>query len=353
MIRIVIRTDASPEIGIGHMMRCLTLADMLYETGAEISFVSRSLPLDLRHVLGRRPYTLYDLDNTGTGDAEETISIIQNLPKPLDWLIVDHYSIDWIWERKLRPYFGHICVIDDLANRIHECDLLLDQNYYRNLDTRYDHLVPKHCRMLLGPAYALLRPEIKKAAYLAAARTSVNRLLVTFGGSDPTDETSKVLAILEQGYWNDLHVDVVVGNLNPRKEVLAARCAKLPNVTCLCDVSHMGELMLHSDLAIGAGGITLWERMMVGLPSILIIVADNQKETASAIGDKGLLKNLGWHSSVTSADIIVAVEAFMKNSVLLNELSIESMAFMNKANNKKQHPLVEAILGGISNGDQF
>jgi UDP-2,4-diacetamido-2,4,6-trideoxy-beta-L-altropyranose hydrolase len=220
---IVFRTDASVEIGSGHLMRCLTLADQLRGDGTEVAFICRDLPGGMFDLLDARGYRNARLDLAATSprlqhdDARATIEALAQLfPGGVDWLVVDQYELDAEWERLLRPLSRKLMVIDDLANRSHDCDLLLDQNYYRDLDSRYQGLVPEQCVTLLGPGYVLLRPEFTLARQRLRARDGiVRRILVFFGGSDPTNETEKVMAALRLLGRPDIDVDVVVGLANP------------------------------------------------------------------------------------------------------------------------------------------
>lgn len=185
-MRVLIRTDASVEIGSGHLMRCLTLADQLRSEDSAVAFACRDLPGGLFDLLQTHGYRYARLPSATPGsnaqqdDAEATLEAAEKLfPDGLDWLVVDHYGLDATWERMLRPHVRKLMVIDDLANRPHDCDLLLDQNYYRDLDRRYHGLVPEQCITLLGPTYVLLRPEFADARQQLRLRDgSVRRILV-------------------------------------------------------------------------------------------------------------------------------------------------------------------------------
>ncbi len=354
-MKVFIRADVSTQIGTGHIMRCLTLAGDLKQLGMEVSFISRVLPGDLNDFVEDKGFIVHRLygevdsvmgywewlGQNWLEDAEKTKEIILNQAEvqsdignvntenerlkkePLlteslfnkssqiveevfsksdtimEWdsninLIVDSYALDYKWEKFLRPYINKIMVIDDLANRTHDCDLLLDQNYYRELEHRYDGLVPSTCRKLLGPEYALLRPEFHQAKKTLRKRDGkIRRILVFFGGSDPTNETKKALQAIKLLNRPEIAVDVVVGAANPHREEIKQICNKMPNTTYYCQVEDMAELMAAADLAIGAGGATTWERLYLELPTIAIAVAENQVETLEALGETGLVKFLG------------------------------------------------------------
>lgn len=326
-MKIIFRVDSSVQMGTGHLMRCLTLANELRENGADISFVCRLLPGNLCeyieqkgyhvhrlsiHISSSNPETQYvqNYDLTGISrhtDIEETRIILKE-NDIIDWLIVDHYTLDHQWESQIRPYVKKIMVIDDLADRPHNCDLLLDQNLYNNMENRYEKLLPNLCIKLMGPKYALLRPEFKAARKCLRVRNgSIQRILVFFGGGDPTNETAKALEALYLLNNPQFAVDVVVGYTNPHKERIKELCLTVPNITYHCQVENMAELMSRADLAIGAGGSASWERCCLGLPSLVVILADNQCELANALDEQGAIINLGWAKDLTINDYLEAI----------------------------------------------
>lgn len=320
-MKFLFRTDASVEIGSGHLMRCLTLADHLCNEGAEVAFACRDLLGGMFDVLQDRGYRCEKLHVAETDecsqreDAEKTIEAVGKLfPNGIDWLVVDHYGIDIKWEQMLRPYANKLMVIDDLANRRHECDLLLDQNYYRNLDQRYLGLVPEQCITLLGPAYVLLRPEFAEARQRLRLRDgTVRRILVFLGGSDPTNQTQKVMQSLSLLDRSDIGVDVVVGVANPHRNAIKALCDEMANVVFHCQVSNMAELIMSADLGIGAGGAAMWERCYLGLPTITVVFADNQERTTKDVASIGAIEYLGWSGRLGIEDYARSIVEMIGN----------------------------------------
>ena len=314
-MRVLVRADASVDIGSGHLMRCLTLADQLCCKGAEVAFVCRDIPGGMFDLLQTRGYRFEKLPLPEAGkdpqlfDAEETIKAAGRLfPEGLEWLVVDHYEFDAAWERTLRSHTRKLMVIDDLASRQHDCDLLLDQNYYRDLNQRYQGLVPEQCITLLGPAYVLLRPEFAEARRRLRARDgTIRRILVFFGGSDSTNQTQKVVEALKLRERPGIDVDVVVGSVNPNRNTIQRLCDELPNVTFHCQVSNMAELILNADLGIGAGGAAMWERCYLGLPTITVVFAVNQERTTEDVAEIGAIEYLGWSDQLGSKDYAQAV----------------------------------------------
>ena len=323
-MEVYFRADAAALIGSGHVMRCLTLAEQLRRRGAAMTFICREFPGNLcdfiaaqgfavRHLPLAAETALTAAQDTWLGadwrqDAREVREILGQHPQPSDWLVVDHYAVDWRWEQVVRPMVRRMLVIDDLANRRHDCDVLLDQNLHRRMEKRYAGLVPERCRLLLGPRYALLRREFWDARRQSAPRDgTVRRLLIFFGGSDPTNETAKALTTLNLLGRGDIYVDVVVGGINPRREEIRRQCATMPHVTFHCQVAAMAALLAQDDLALGAGGTSAWERCCLGLPALTVVVASNQAEATAALATAGAVRDLGWHEQVTSAVMAAAL----------------------------------------------
>ena len=325
-MNIVFRTDASINIGTGHVMRCLTLADELRQKGTDISFICREEPGNLTSYIENRGYKVHQLPgeiNIET-DRKLTKEILSKYESKSDWLIIDHYDIDISYESSLRDHVKKIMVIDDLANREHDCDLLLDQNYSKN-ENRYNGLVPENCIQLLGPEYAILRPQFQKArANLRERDGGVNRILVFMGGVDSKDITSKALRAIHMLDRSDIVVDVVIGNLNPYHDEIKILTSKIPNTSCHHNVENMAELMASADLSIGACGITTWERCCAGLPTIAIILAENQKNISESLDKKGALINLGWYHNVTENNIKEVVEGLIDNPQKVASMSDKS-----------------------------
>lgn len=310
-MHIVFRADASLQMGTGHVMRCLTLADVLSANGTECQFICRAHAGHLADFIRQKGYRVHLLDVvaeipeqdaplahaawlgvTLEQDAKETAALLSHLQS--DWLIVDHYALDARWETPQRRHVGKLMVIDDLADRQHDCDLLLDQNLGR-LDSDYAALVPTHCPRLLGPAYALLRPEFASLRDYSLQRReagTLRTLLITMGGVDKDNATGRVLqALAGTSLPHDCRITVVMGATAPWLQEVATLAAALPwPVDVRVNVTEMAQLMADADLAIGAAGSTSWERCCLGLPTLMVVLADNQREAASYIEESGAAK---------------------------------------------------------------
>lgn len=351
-MKVAFRTDASLQMGSGHVMRCLTLADALKAQGADCRFISREHPGHLLEVIRQRGYKVNSLSahvspaqaaiknianessslqqelahaawlgSTWQTDAQETAPILAGLQP--DWLVVDHYALDQRWEEALAPHYRKLLVIDDLADRPHRCDLLLDQNWFGDdTPTRYRNLVPPHCKCHLGPEYALLKPEYAQLRESMSLRDgTVRRVLVFLGGSDPTNQTSKVLDALMQPRFAHLQVDVVIGQNHPDVEGVAAQAAARSGTTLHQSLPTLAHLMSRADLMISAGGSTTWERMCLGLPAIVISIAANQTSTNVALMNAGYIDFLGEMSEVSASNIADAVQRSLANPAALKAQS--------------------------------
>ncbi|GLR64424.1 UDP-2,4-diacetamido-2,4,6-trideoxy-beta-L-altropyranose hydrolase [Marinospirillum insulare] len=322
-MKVTFRVDASLEIGTGHVMRCLTLANALKEQGAECHFICRKHPGNLIETVQQVGFQVHSLTaqkksltnnqppnqsnkekplfhaawlgTTQAQDAEECEAILKQLQP--DWLIVDHYALDKTWQQALKPYYKKLMVIDDLGDREHLADLLLDQNYGSTAE-KYQNLVPENCKLLTGTHYALLRPEFAQWREYSIKRrsknTQIKNILITLGGADPDNYTAKILAQLAKSELNpQTEITVIMGATAPHLEAINQQAAALPISTQVkANVSNMAELMSKADLAIGAAGATTWERCCLGLPTIQLVIAENQRKTAQALAKASIVKIL-------------------------------------------------------------
>ena len=342
---VVIRVDASIQIGSGHVMRCLTLAEGLREQGAEVLFVCRELSGNLNALIAAKGFDLCCLPaadsqsaelnwNSHAGwlevhwqqDAKETKALLKEQAASFDWLIVDHYALDTNWETELGSIVDKIMVIDDLADRPHACELLLDQNFYLDQTGRYKKLVPANCTRLLGPAYALLRSEFPQKRRSLRLRTgAVNNILVFFGGVDATNETAKVVNAIASLERSNITVDVIVGTGNPHRQKIEDLCGQVENTRFHCQASNMAELMANADLAIGGGGTVTWERFCLGLPALVVSVAGNQKAIAEDCGKVGCQIFLGDSDAVDEALFAAALQTVLHSPSLLMSVSAQAI----------------------------
>lgn len=317
-MQIVFRVDASIEIGTGHVMRCLTLADALKQGGAECHFICRDHNGNLNDYIRQRGYLVYELASSESPcfdvsnvklqheywlqtswdkDSAQSYDVMQQQRLYADWLVLDHYGLDARWQTAMRPAFKRLMVIDDLADRQHIADLLLDQNLGRRA-ADYDGLVPESCVRLIGPRFALLRPEFAQWRPYSLERRQnpeLKHILITMGGVDKDNVTGRVLEVLAgMDLPPDMRISVVMGAKAPWLDVIRSQVQQLERVrtSVLVNVDHMAELMAKSDLVIGAAGTTSWERCTLGIPTLMVSLAANQMSIAQSLHQHGAAINV-------------------------------------------------------------
>ena len=347
-MKVCFRVDASIEIGTGHVMRCLTLAEALRKKGVECSFLCRPHTGNLIEFIRSKNFHVYPLgktpapedtsiepleveDNTALyatwlgcnweTDAQESGYHLQNIDP--DWLVVDHYALDQRWELALKAWYKKLAVIDDLADRVHASDFLLDQTLGRN-QKEYAELVPKECDLLLGAQYALLRPEFARWREYSLKRRSppqLNQILITLGGVDKNNATGQILnALTQSGLSEHCKITVIMGSTAPHLADIQSLAKTLPWQTEVkINVSNMAELMANSDLAIGAAGGTSWERCCLGLPTLMVVLAENQSKIARALADAEAAILLGRENDILG-------ELGNRMNLLLNESILSRMS---------------------------
>ena len=336
MTSILIRCDASLSIGSGHVMRCRTLARELQRRGVLVTFLCRRQPGDLiglleqefavlslpelplldGHGLACRDLYRAWLGCTQAEDATDCLNALRSAGVGhSDWLVVDHYGLDATWENLLLEELDgetspRLLVIDDLADRPHQADLLLDQNFFgQATEHRYEDLLTPQCRQLLGPHFALLGPEYAQLHSLVPKRSELRRVLVFFGGVDQDNLTCRTLEALMDPALAHLAVDVVLGSQSPHLQAVADLVSKRPYTTLYEPLPSLAGLIARADLAIGGGGATTWERACLNLPSLVVAIAANQIPFAEALHRAGHLRLLGDASAVSVEHIRLALLA--------------------------------------------
>lgn len=303
-------------------MRCLSLADALVRRGALLRFVCRGLPPAYADLVRGGGHELAELTGPAAEDASATRRELSR--ESWDWLIVDHYGLDARWESAVRPCAGHTLVIDDLADRNHDCDVLLDQNVLSPERSPYANRVPRDCRLLLGPKYALLRREFRRLRDSSiAARRSLRRLLILMGGMDAGNETEKAIRAVARIPGRPFEVDVVVGGAHPAIASVRAASAR-SGYRCHVQSADVAALMASADLAIGGCGTTSWERCCLGLPAITMTLAANQEPIAQALARRGAILHLGKASEVDEGTLMQAILDLCGDEPRLAEMSAAS-----------------------------
>jgi len=361
-MKVAFRTDASLQMGSGHVMRCLTLADSLTRKGAQCHFISRAHPGHLMEVIRQRGFKVNSLaapeqqtkaatkkiatnvpnappnqqpepahaawlGSTWQTDATDTAALLASL-KP-DWLVVDHYALDQRWEEAVALYCKKLMVIDDLADRPHRCDLLLDQNLGRQSQD-YAGLLPTHCQVLTSPHYALLRPEFAALRFYSLQRRqalpALRQLLITMGGVDQPNATGLVLQALKTcALPADCNITVVMGLTAPWLENVRQLAAQMPWPTeVVVNINDMAQRMADSDLAIGAAGSTSWERCCLGLPTLMVVLAANQQSGAQAMETAQAARLIGTVNDIAT-QLTLAIAELTKSGGL-SQMSLAASA---------------------------
>ncbi|XQW85878.1 UDP-2,4-diacetamido-2,4,6-trideoxy-beta-L-altropyranose hydrolase [Thalassotalea piscium] len=321
MINIAVRVDSSYQIGIGHVMRCITLAaEIKKQIKADIIFLCRAAEGSVKNKIEAAGFEYIELsagidDPTSTlqhghwlrasqaDDANEFIDALKakNI-NYLDLIIVDHYGIDHEWHKSVQNFTKKIFVIDDLGDRKHNCDYLLDQTFSCN-NSKYTQLVKEECQQMLGTQFALLRPEFEERK---TSQKSDSALLVMFGGTDPDNLTLQALKVIRT-LSHFKHVNVVLNDTAKYLTEVSEYCRSNKLFSLHISPNNIAELMANSVLAIGAAGTTSWERCALGLPTVVVIQAYNQREIASN------LKKAGVISYIESTDIEKKLETEIRN----------------------------------------
>lgn len=334
-MKIIFRVDASILIGTGHVMRCLTLANYLVALGHKCIFICRAHEGHLGALIQREGHQLHLLVNKAEAcrgrvgseltshahwlgvhwsvDSVQTVEISKIISP--DWIIVDHYALDYAWERDVRPFTKKLLIIDDLADRKHECDFLLDQQFGRRKIDYIDR-VPSSCKILCGPEYALIRNEFSELREISLQRREsqvLSNILINLGGIDKDNYTSRILELLGCCVLPELcTLTVVIGAKSPWIGCVKDIANSMHRgVKVLVGVDTMAQLMCEADLAIGASGSTAWERCCIGLPTIQAVIADNQLFAAESLARAGAIKLLSSLDQLP--DLILSAPDWMES----------------------------------------
>ena len=347
-----IRVDGSSIIGTGHIIRCIALAEELKNSFKKIIFLTKQDSGILIDIIKKNGFDVIILDSKANfpkknkNNYYNEINIIKNClnyyENDLNYLLIDHYEIDTIYESKLRNTFRQIFVIDDLANRIHDCDLLIDQNLYENPTKRYVNLIPKNSITLLGPKFVILRSEFLTLESNKSKNFSVKKILISFGGSDPTNECQKILRAICSQKIKKFDITVVAGIHNQNFESLKKEFSKNENIKIFHHMENFSELLLQSDLCFGAGGTTTWERMYLGIPSIVTIISSDQKESVNFLAKLGHVINLGFAQNLSENDYLKCIENI--DSIVLQNMSIKNQELIDGQGCKRIKKQIMALV---------
>lgn len=346
--KLVVRVDASTQIGAGHLMRSLALAQEWTRAGGTVVFAMHAPPPFAVERLIAEGFDLQEVSAPpgSPEDADRTRAIARRVQAHA--LVVDGYAFDSAYQAHVHDPAWTLLCLDDYGHAGHyHADLVLNQNLGASRG-RYAQREP-YTRLLLGARYAMLRQEFWP--YRGLRRTPperAKRVLVTLGAGDPDGATLKALNALTSLEWEDLDATVVIGGANPHAREIGRAAARVRGqVAVVTDVRNMAPLMAGADLAIAAGGSTCWELAFMGVPAVVFVTADNQTDVARQLHLRGLARVLGRHEEISPADIAAATGALIHNPEERRMMIARGQALIDGAGGDR---VVRAILQRIHAG---
>ncbi|MBS0286824.1 MAG: UDP-2,4-diacetamido-2,4,6-trideoxy-beta-L-altropyranose hydrolase [Proteobacteria bacterium] len=322
--KILIRADSSTQLGYGHVYRCLTLADELKTKGAQVDFMVQDLPGNINAMISQKGYKVYLLKQQAKDfdvkiDLDQTVSLIRDSNVSYDWVIVDHYSLDERWEKALYTLGIKVFVIDDLAAHNHFCHYLLNQTF--NVDkSSYDGKINKEASLLMGEKYILLRPEFShmKPKVQIKEISSSSTIHIFWGSTDPKGYSYRFSKILLENF-KDLKLKIIGGAKDTK---VASLEALYPNrVSVQSMVQNMAQSMLNCDLALGAPGMTTWERASMGLPGIYLATNTNQVSILNRLQEQGFCCYLGEASTIDDETFVHKISSLLYEPAKLKKMA--------------------------------
>ncbi|RME97647.1 MAG: UDP-2,4-diacetamido-2,4,6-trideoxy-beta-L-altropyranose hydrolase, partial [Chloroflexi bacterium] len=309
---LIIRADANTQMGTGHVMRCIALAQAWQDKGGEVCFVSAfELPaIETRLINEGFNIIFLNVEPGSRSDAEQTAHHSHKLNG--EWVVVDGYHFDGDYQKAIKDAGLKLLSIDDYGHASHyHANIVLNQNIYAT-EALYTNR-ESDTRLLLGSEYVLLRREFWRwRGWQREIPDVASKILVTLGGSDPNNVTLKIIQALNYISTITLDIVVVVGGSNPHQASLQNTANKSRHkIRLVHNVTNMPELMAWADIAISAGGSTCWELAFMGLPNLIVILADNQRFIAEKLSQMGIAVNLGWHTNLSIKEINRTLEAFV------------------------------------------
>jgi UDP-2,4-diacetamido-2,4,6-trideoxy-beta-L-altropyranose hydrolase len=332
---IVIRVDISYKIGIGHVKRCITLANGIVKYGSNVCFVVGES--GRKYIKYFRDYSVIWIDNDigidEQVDAEKTINLLKERGVTRSWMVVDNYKLNYKWERCISEAGYHVAVIDDYRDRRHHADILIS-----DIDYPFDpalNQIDKSSKTLTGKRYALIEPEYHQADSFNAKNTHLNHLLITYGGSDPTNETVKILNALRvfknKKTFDIRHVDVIIGPANKDVDNIIKSAHNLNlnlNLNCLVHNApeSLHQFMKNADLIFTSGGNSLIEALALKKPCVVTMTADNQQMAIDQLDQEGVVCLLGSHIDLDENNIVKKLfNIFKKHNNIAKNIATRCM----------------------------
>jgi UDP-2,4-diacetamido-2,4,6-trideoxy-beta-L-altropyranose hydrolase len=318
---ILIRTDSSYKIGTGHVIRCLLLADLFREGGAQVQFICQDLPGNISQQVRERGYQVLSIN-----EETETFSLVEAL-KPT-WVVVDHYGLDHAWEERIQRT-SKLFVIDDLLRK-HQCDVLLDQNFRTDLNINLNN-IPKESAALLGPEFCLLNPRLERKHGVSPI---IKNILLFFGGSDSANNALQFYRHVINHHLattDSFRFNLVVMKSHQH----LAELMNLPthnNLKLHIEPPNWPQMLHDNDFYIGSGGTVTWERLFVGLPGAVIAVADNQIQVSQELAACGLQYYWGDSGNLKWSELLNLIAKLPSQERELSFMHSEGQKTVNRLN---------------------
>jgi len=308
---LIIRADANTHIGTGHLMRCLALAQAWKDSGGEVAFITACDSTGLLQRLSDEGFQIVTLKRSYPDPADWEVTSQALAAHPNAWMVLDGYHFDPAYQRRIKEAGHQLLVIDDMAHLAHYyADIVLNQNLHA---AQLHYFCESYTQFFLGTQYVLLRREfLKWEGWQRETPEVARKVLVTLGGGDPENQTLKVIRALQEVNVDGLEAVVVVGPSNPHlRELQSAIRNPQSAIRLVQNVTNMPELMAWADVAISAGGSTCWEMAFMRLPTVLLVLAENQRFVAEQMGATGAALDLGWHKDLTPDKIAQSITGLL------------------------------------------
>ncbi len=328
-MKIAFRVDASPAVGLGHVMRCRNLAAELRERGADVVFLIADDSKSAGAVLLGEGYQVVFLP-PAANEADDAQQSLRALGGGADAVVLDHYGLGETWERAVRAGADKVLALEDIATRRHDVDVLVDQNYSLTFAEKYTGLLPAAALTYFGPRYALLSRDYRHGGPTSPPRRDrAKRVLISFGGTDAGDTTGKMFAALADGAFAEIELDIVIGDSYPHRAALEAAVARRPGSRLHVQLPTLAPLLGTIDLAIGAAGVSAWERFALGVPTILVSIADNQVPASRDLHTSGIAVHLGRAEDVDAAALRDAVRALFDDDAKREHMALQGQLLVD------------------------
>jgi len=355
MITIGIRADGGPSIGLGHIMRCLSLAKELRKNGYQVYFLSKIregiekiqkenfevIKIGSNEEIKNRNGFCYGDLNSLEEESAEIIDVIRKIG--LDLLIIDSYNVSEQYFLSLKPHLKKLIYLDDLNKFVYPVDILINGNLTACY-LSYRKYSPEEI-LLLGPKYNLIREEFRGLPK-RTVKPEVKEIMLTTGGSDPYNMSVKILdMLLQEEATKDLIVNVVVGSSFTNQEELINKLKRHSNIILHFNPEKMSTLMLRSDIAISAGGSTLYELCACGTPTLAFISADNQEFIVNKMDELGYIRSIGWHHSLDRHKLIKYLLELKNDFQLRNSYKNKQQQLVDARGSTRIVQVINKVMG--------